>query len=112
MNPVRAGIVKSPAEYKWSSYHKNALGIEDSLVVPHFEYNSLGKTDLDKQKAYIDLFNSLLSSKDINLIREQTNKGWVIGSEDFKKNIYLNINRQMEPKLKGGDRRSLNFKNK
>jgi len=32
MNPVRANMVDSPHEYKWSSYRANALGDHDRLV--------------------------------------------------------------------------------
>ena len=35
LNPVRAGIVKRPEEYVYSSYHANGLGKEDPLVMPH-----------------------------------------------------------------------------
>ena len=45
MNPVRAGMVESPADYRSSSYHRNALGQADGLVVPHAEYLSMGIDD-------------------------------------------------------------------
>lgn len=32
LNPVRADIVKHPADYPWSSYHCNALGESNSLI--------------------------------------------------------------------------------
>ncbi|MCI5145762.1 MAG: hypothetical protein D3923_09570 [Candidatus Electrothrix sp. AR3] len=32
MNPVRAEMVKHPAEYPWSSYRVNTLGKHDNLV--------------------------------------------------------------------------------
>ena len=35
LNPVRAGMVSDPAEYPWSSYHYNALGIENCLLKLH-----------------------------------------------------------------------------
>jgi putative transposase len=38
LNPVRAGMVNDPAEYPWSSYHFNALGIENHLLKPHSVY--------------------------------------------------------------------------
>lgn len=31
-NPVRSGIVSSPADYKWSSYHSRVLGKPDDLL--------------------------------------------------------------------------------
>ena len=44
-NPVRAGMVKRPQDYRWSSYHANGAGRPDSLITPHDEYINLGKSD-------------------------------------------------------------------
>lgn len=35
LNPVRAGIVKHPADYRWSSYHAHANRLTDSIVDQH-----------------------------------------------------------------------------
>ena len=35
LNPVRAGIVEHPAQYRWTSYRANALGCRDPRVKPH-----------------------------------------------------------------------------
>lgn len=45
-NPVRAGMVGHPAEYRWSSYRANAQGESDPLVVPHSLYAALGSDPL------------------------------------------------------------------
>ena len=37
LNPVRAGIVSSPKEYRWSSHGSNGWG-DDSWIIPHGEY--------------------------------------------------------------------------
>ena len=42
LNPVRAGMVNDPAEYSWSSYRCNALGLDASMCSPHGEYLALG----------------------------------------------------------------------
>src|SRR5687768_4695644 len=38
LNPVRAGMVAHPEEYRWSSHCFNALGHEDHLLSAHHEY--------------------------------------------------------------------------
>lgn len=43
LNPVRAGIVRRPGDYRWSSYAANALGREDALISPHPHYLALGR---------------------------------------------------------------------
>ena len=52
LNPVRAGIVRRPAQYPWSSYRANALGEEDALVTPHPWYYALGRTPQARRAAY------------------------------------------------------------
>ncbi len=42
MNPVRAGMVADPADYRWSSYRHHALGQPDRILSPHLVYLALG----------------------------------------------------------------------
>ena len=53
MNPVRAGIVKEPKDYKWSSY-RYKIGQEkaDTLLDLDPLYMSLGKDAIERQKNY------------------------------------------------------------
>jgi putative transposase len=59
-NPVRAGLVKYPAEYKWSSYNVYAYGIEDPLVDLDPHYHSLGNNEKERHKAYREIMVSYL----------------------------------------------------
>jgi putative transposase len=45
LNPVRARMVADPSEYRWSSYQRNALGLDNELIVPHPLYVALGPSD-------------------------------------------------------------------
>ena len=49
LNPVRAGMVSTPALYKWSSYHRNGTGQKDKLIIPYNLYQKLGATDQVRQ---------------------------------------------------------------
>jgi len=112
LNPVRAGMVKHPAEYPWSSYRFNAVGKQSSLISPHELYTRIGNTTEKRCKAYRELFNSHITEMTLKEIRESTNKSWVLGSDYFKQQISEKINRPTEPKQRGGDRRSNKFKDK
>jgi len=109
LNPVRAGMVIDPIDYPWSSYHYNALGQLSDLVVPHPEYLRLGESNEASQAAYRDLFNYHLSENSITEIREATNKAWVLGNDRFKQHIQEQLGRRVEPKARGGDRKSEQF---
>ena len=44
LNPLRAGMVEHPAEYRWSSYRANAQGEAEKLLKQHPIYLALGLT--------------------------------------------------------------------
>ena len=106
LNPVRADMVTHRSEYPWSSYHYNALGRPDELTSPHLEYRRLGKIDDERQAAYRQLFKQRIPKDSLTEIREATNKAWVLGNDRFKQRIQKKLGRQVEPRLKGGDRKS------
>jgi putative transposase len=78
LNPVRAGIVVSPADYAWSSYRANADGIPDCRITPHGEFERLGR------EQYRALFGSHLDPGLIHEIRSTTNGGYALGSTAFR----------------------------
>ena len=51
-NPVRAGMVEAPGDYAWSSYAAHAFGKWPTWLTPHCIYQSLGRTDSERQRAY------------------------------------------------------------
>ncbi len=109
-NPVRAAMVASPADYRWSSYRHNAFGAPDALVSAHEGYLALGSTLADRQRAYRGLFDDSLNEETLSDIRETTNKGWVLGNDRFRERIEAMAKRQTAPKPRGGDRKSAKFK--
>ena len=46
LNPVRAGMVRDPSQYRWSSYRANGLGYPDPRLKAHPLYPSLGPTPM------------------------------------------------------------------
>ena len=42
MNPVRAGMVAHPGDYRWTSYRANAQGELSGFISPHAVYSELG----------------------------------------------------------------------
>jgi len=111
LNPLRADMVTHPSEYPWSSYRHNALGQANELVTPHPEYRRLGKTDEARQAAYRLLFKSRIPDASLAEIRDATNKAWVLGNDRFKQRIQAKLDRRIEPKARGGDRKSEEYKN-
>ena len=83
LNPVRAGMVASPADHRWSSFAANALGTDDALVKPHPLYCTLGTTNESRLAAYRELFALAPSPEDVSLIRDATQNAWALGGEAF-----------------------------
>lgn len=110
LNPVRAGMVAHPSEYRWSSYHYNALGRADVLLTQQLEYRRLGKTDEARQAAYRQLFKYHIPENSLAEIRDATNKAWVLGNDRFKQRIQQQLERRVEPAARGGDRKSAQFR--
>ena len=81
-NPPRAGIVKRPEDYRWSSYRANALGEDCGIILtPHPVYLELGSTDEARQAAYRALCRRPPRQEDIDAIRHATNMAWVLGAK-------------------------------
>jgi len=105
LNPVRAGIVKHPGEYRWSSYHVHGQGKKSDLVSPHPLYISLGQTDEERQIAYRELFRYELEPGVIDEIREATNGNFALGTSRFKKEITAILGRRVTPGKAGRPRK-------
>ena len=108
MNPVRAKMVEDPADYPWSSFQHNALGIQIKLITPHPVYLSLGESDSERQRNYCSLFKNEIPANTLQEIRSAINKSWVLGPGKFKREIEEQLGYPLPPFLRGGDRRSKN----
>ena len=87
LNPVRAGLVKTPAAYPWSSYHANASGRKNPLITPHNVYLALGRDEAGRRGAYKDLFRQRLETGTVEVIRSAWQTGTPLGNEQFKHKI-------------------------
>lgn len=110
LNPMRAGIVARPEEYRWSSHCFYALGREDPVLSAHHEYQVLGKSEGERQKAYRDLFSSHLDEKALTDIRGAVNRGWPLGSARFKDQIEVELRCAARPPKRGRPSRQTNLR--
>jgi putative transposase len=100
LNPVRANMTKTPAQYRWSSYRANAQGKDDTLITPHALYLSLGRTKASRMEAYKALFKDHIDEEDLKQIRAAWQTGTPLGNAQFKGKI----ERKLKSKV-GHDRR-------
>jgi len=110
LNPVRAGMVKHPGEYSWSSYRCNAIGQQDGVITPHPIYEQLGSDAGMQQSVYRGLFAGHIDEADLDSIRKGTETGEVIGHDRFREEIQAMIERRVMRYPHGGDRKSARFR--
>ena len=97
LNPVRAEMVEHPADYRWSSYRRNAQGEKNKVLTPHYMYEKLGVTETVRQTSYRELFRYKLESGLIDEIRKATNGNFVLGNGRFKEEISKTLGRRVKP---------------
>jgi putative transposase len=91
LNPVRAEMVRSPGQYRWSSYRCNGQGKEDKLVTPHLIYKRLGKTQSACLEAYKALFKIHLEEGVLDTIRSTWQTGTPLGNDYFRQKIEVKL---------------------
>lgn len=105
LNPVRAGMVEHPADYRWSSYRANAQGEDNPWLQPHELYLALGADAAGRQSAYRELFRHALEPGLIDQIRRTANGNFALGSKLFAEQITAVLGRRAMPGKPGRPRK-------
>jgi len=87
LNPVRAGMVELPGDYRWSSYRSNAFGEHNALLEHHATYKALGSSPESCRYAYRELFRNVLDAQQIHAIRSAVQTGTPLGDDQFRDQI-------------------------
>ena len=105
LNPVRAGMVEHPGEYRWSSYRANGQGEENALIRSHVLYDALGLDAASRQAAYRELFRHELEPGLVDAIRQATNGNFLLGDERFAADVEKTLGRRALPGKSGRPRK-------
>lgn len=87
LNPVRAGMIRDPADYRWSSYRAHAFGAPVKFWKPHELYQSLASSCTERQSLWRRLAGEAMDADTISKIRHCTNTGLVLGTEKFREQV-------------------------
>ena len=87
LNPVRAGMVGDPGQYRWSSYRANGLGQSDARLTPHPLYLALGDGHMTRGQAYRALFRPELDAEAAADIGQALRLGMPVGHGRFAETI-------------------------
>ena len=101
LNPVRAGIALSAAEYPWSS-HRHFAGLRsDTLVTPHPLYWTLGNTPFAREAAYAEMVDGGLDMRQQLALTNSALQGWALGDASYVDDLKKRTQRRLS-KAKAG----------
>jgi len=87
LNPVRAGMVQDPSDYRWSSYQAHGFGKAVKMWTPHDIYLALDEDEEIRWSLYRALFSEALGEDLLAEIRRSTQTGFVLGTEKFRAQV-------------------------
>jgi len=96
LNPVRAGIVAAPGDYRWSSYGANVCGDHDPIVTPHPSFLALGATGAERRDVYRRMFCDPVAEDTVRAIRDATQFEWALGGEAFRRKVESSTGRRAD----------------
>jgi putative transposase len=94
MPPMRAGMTRHPSAYRWSSFTVNAQGERSDLIVPHEQYQALGRSSDERREAYCELFRAKLDPDVVMAIRGATNGNIALGGSRFQVDVETALGRR------------------
>lgn len=105
LNPVRAGIVAVPSDYRWSSFRANAFGSNDEIVRPRQEWLDLGASTAERCQKYRMFFQGCTANDDNEVIRAAVRSGLPAGSKRFRKNLEAIVKKRIGSGRRGRPRK-------
>ena len=102
LNPVRAGIVEDPGQYRWSSCPVKFLTGTDLKSVPKVWldldpfYLSLGNSPTDRAEKYCKWLKETIPESESKLIREAVQRGQLTANRKFSREISEKLGRRVE----------------
>ncbi|NVO04893.1 MAG: transposase [Rhodoferax sp.] len=106
LNPVRAGLSNTAADYAWSSHGHYIGRSTDRLVTPHAQFWGLGNTPFAREAAYAELVAAGVDSTQHQALTDATLKGWVLGDAAFVQELQKATPRRLSKGQAGRPARS------
>jgi len=101
LNPVRAGIVGRPSDYRWSSYRHHVGSDLVDWLDTHSEYEALGTTPETRQATYRAFVSAAIDEPEHIRIRTAVNRNQVTGSALFRRRLAREVDRTLSAAAPG-----------
>jgi putative transposase len=106
LNPVRAGIVADPRDYRWSSYGSKTGDKNEAWLDYDPCYMRLADNRKERAKRYMEWVKGIIPEGEWELIRQSLQRGQLTGSAQFVEEIAQKIERRVEFRGQGRPRKS------
>lgn len=101
LNPVRAGMVADPADYRWSSHSCNGLGQANALVQPHGSYLAIAPV-AEHAHHYRRFVLDAINPDETTGIRLNLQRQHALGNDRFRAAIERQLSRRVGPAARTG----------
>ena len=105
MNPVRAGAVLCPEDYRWSSYRAKAGLVKEDWLDYHPLYLGLAKSEKTRQGHYRKWMTEAISDEEEELIRQAARRNQLTGGSRFVDEVEKKLGKRVELRGRGRPRK-------
>lgn len=106
LNPVRAALVASPEEYRWSSVHASLGTTIDPTITPHAVYLASGPDSAQRGSLYREWLRQGMNDEDLHAIRAHLRQERALGNPRFQAMVEKTLNRSVSIRPRGRPRKS------
>jgi len=106
LNPVRAGLVRHPRDYAWSSCAHHLDGRADALVTEHELYHRLAPSLQGRRAVYSELLGTPMNEGELATIRKAASQSRMLGGTEFCGAAVLRFGDRAVPVPRGRPRKS------
>lgn len=87
LHPVRAAMVDTPQDYRWSSVHTHLARARDPLITPYPRYLAMGRDLAERAYAYRRSLDAGIAPDDLQHLRAYASQERALGDERFQRMV-------------------------
>jgi putative transposase len=106
LNPVRAAMVASPEEYRWSSAQASLAITIDPIITPHVSYLASGSDPAQRGASYREWLRQGMSDEDLHAVRSHLQQERALGHPRFQAMAEKTLNRPVSLRSRGRPRKT------
>ena len=101
LNPVRAGMVENPGDYRWSSYRERMYGNGETMMDEDICYQGLGKSSEERRMTYRHFLDQAIPESEKKLIKNAVSRNQLTGNQPFIDEIEMRTGLRIEKRGRG-----------